>query len=153
MDITTQTIEHMRLMAYHHSGPYQEIGPVFGKLYQWAHQNGAPIGLGVAVYYDDPTEVPAAELRSNAGIVIPPGYEPAGDDAPSIVSIEGGRYAVATHMGSYEGLGDAWHRFMGGAIAAAGYELIPAPCFEMYMNDCESVPIEEVRTDLYARIK
>lgn len=154
MDITVKTLEPMRLISFRHIGPYHEIGPVFGRLYQWATANGAPLGMAVGIWHDDPGSTPPHELRSDACIVVPESYTPPDvEGAPKLAHIAGGRYAMATHIGSYEGLGDAWQRFIGQAIPAAGYETIDAPDFEMYMNDCEKVPVEEVRTDLYAPIK
>lgn len=153
MDVSSIELEPMTLVAFRHIGPYQEIGSQFGRLCDWINESGVAKGEMIAVYYDDPTEVPESELRSDAGMTVPASFALSDQSGPSIITVEGGRYAVATHMGSYEGLGNAWSQFMGTAIEEAGFELLPGPCFEKYINDCEEVPVEQVRTDLYARIR
>ncbi|MCW5936527.1 MAG: AraC family transcriptional regulator [Fimbriimonadaceae bacterium] len=151
MEATIKTIEPMRCIALRHTGPYHLIGSKFGALFEWAGPAGVPVETVLGVFHDDPGSVPAGELRSDACIAVPPGYT-LPDDTPvgvTMLEIAGGDYAVATHMGSYEGLSDAWARFAGQAVPATGREPAPSASFEVYVNDCTKVPLEEVRTDLY----
>lgn len=154
MEATIKTLEPMRIVALRHIGPYHLIGPVFDKLMAWAGPAGVPIQGVLGSYYDDPHTVPAQELRSDAAIVVPADYELPADNplGATIAEIPGGEYATATHLGSYEGLGDAWSRFTGEAIPATGRQTAEGVCFEMYMNDCREVPLEEVRTDMYVPV-
>ncbi|HLP00105.1 MAG TPA: GyrI-like domain-containing protein, partial [Fimbriimonas sp.] len=104
-------------------------------------------------YHDDLSVVPAHELRSDAGVQVPSDYQ-LPENAPegmSLVTIPGGDYAVATHMGPYSGLGDAWARFCGQAAPALGRPLSYFT-FEIYVNDCDSVAPEDIRTDLYCSV-
>jgi DNA gyrase inhibitor GyrI len=71
----------------------------------------------VALYYDDPELVPAAELSAHAGVVVRDGTAvPAG---LHLVCIPAGVYASNLYEGPYERLADAWARFMGGWLVAA----------------------------------
>lgn len=154
MEATIKTIEPMKVLALRHIGPYHEIGPKFGELMQWAGPNQVPILSAVAIYHDDLSVVPPHELRSDAGVVVPADYElPAGaPEGLSFTSIPGGDYAIATHMGPYSGLGDAWARFLGQAAPALGRPLSYFT-FEVYVNDCSQVAPEDIQTDLYCSVK
>jgi AraC family transcriptional regulator len=142
-----------RLLSFRHVGPYHEIGPVFGRLHGWAIEHKVPFEAAIGVWHDDPESTPAHELRSDAAITLPAGFEPVlSDGGPTYSEIPARRYVRATHMGSYAGLGDAWARFLQ-AVAAGGIVTAPHPCFEIYVNDCTAVPESEVRTDLYLPIQ
>lgn len=152
MDVTQVELGPLRLLCYRHVGPYHEIGPVFDRLMQWASPLGIPMQGVLGLYHDDPGTTPPNELRSDAAIVVPAGYEPpAGDGSPAVAEIPAQTYVKGTYKGSYEGLGDAWPEFMQ-AISAGGYTPAGTP-FEWYVDDCAVTPIEEVRTDLYMPIR
>lgn len=154
MELRWVTLPGQQVVALRHVGPFHEIGPKFGQLFQWAVEAGVPIRGALGLWHDDPRSVPEAELRSDACIVVPDGYVlPAG--APEGVrtdTVAGGEYATATHMGPYDGLARAWEEF-DGLVGASGRQWDNRPCFEVYVNDCTQVPPEEVRTDLYAAVK
>ncbi len=154
MEARIEKVDPRTVVALRHVGPYYLIGEKFGQVAGWGARHQVPYGEAIGIWYDNPEVVPAAELRSDACLTVPDGFALPPDDLElRITKVEGGEYAVATHMGSYEGLGDAWARFYGQAIPALGRELAETPSFEMYMNDCSKVPIEEVRTDLFVRLK
>ncbi|HLO99681.1 MAG TPA: helix-turn-helix domain-containing protein, partial [Fimbriimonas sp.] len=44
-------IEPMTVLALRHIGPYNEIGPKFGELMQWAGPNRVPIMAAIAIYH------------------------------------------------------------------------------------------------------
>ncbi len=105
----------------------------------------------IAIYYDDPESTPQDKLRSDAAIVVP-------DHVPlpkGLVEqqIAGGRYAVATHVGPYEQLGDVWARFMGEWLPATGHRVREGASFEMYKNTPMTAPREQLQTDLYIPIE
>lgn len=154
MNATIKTIEPMRIIALRHVGPYHLIGPVFERLMNWAGPAGVPMQGVLGRYHDDPCLVPAEELRSDAAIVVGDDYELPSENPLGLTlgQIPGGEYATAIHLGSYEGLGDAWGHFTSEAIPATGRTPTDGACFEMYMNDCRDVPPDEVRTDLYVPV-
>lgn len=53
------------------TGPYQETGPVFDRIYKQMQQEGIPATQGLGIYYDDPRRVPKDKLRSDCGVVLP----------------------------------------------------------------------------------
>ena len=106
MDIDIREAEARRAVCKSHSGPYYMIGKTFGEFYQWAQQAHAPIQNGVGIYYQDPDVTPPDELRSHAGAIVPVDYVP--DGGVDVVDLPAGTYAVATHVGPYDGLSKAW---------------------------------------------
>ncbi len=154
MDVTIQeNAPAWRVVALRHIGPYPEMGPVFGRLMGWLGANGVTqTGPGLAIFHDDPETVPAAELRSDICAVVAADFT-TDDPTVQVLELAGGRYAVTTYLGDYSGLSAAWGRFMGEWFPTSGQTLDPSrPCFEVYVNDCETTPVEEVRTDLYEPI-
>ena len=51
-------------------GPYAKTGPVFDRVYKGLKAEGIETKRGLGIYYDDPSRVPAEELRSDCGVVI-----------------------------------------------------------------------------------
>ncbi|HEY9123414.1 MAG TPA: hypothetical protein PK252_07765 [Bacteroidales bacterium] len=51
------------------TGPYQNTGPVFDKVYKAMTDAGIKSTLGIGVYFDNPAEVPAEKLRSQCGAI------------------------------------------------------------------------------------
>jgi AraC family transcriptional regulator len=155
MDVTIQeNAPSWRVVALRHVGPYNQIGPVFGQLMGWMQANGVTqTGPGLAISHDDPETTPAAELRSDACAIVADDFT-TGDPTVQVFNLPGGRYAVAIHLGAYSGLGATWSQFMGEWFPQSGERAdFTRPCFEIYVNDCNAVPIEEVRTELYVPIR
>ncbi len=151
MEVTATNFGPAHLVGIRHVGPYHEIGAAFGKLGAWLGANQIPMEAMLGFYYDDPRQVAPADLRSDAAAVVPEGVAiPEGNDV-RIFELPERKYATATHLGSYSGLGDAWQAFEA-AVQAAGFTMTDDPCFEVYVNDCTKVPEAEVRTDLYVPI-
>ena len=139
----------LRVASVRHIGPYNQITGAFerlGELVAKSQLTPEPGGL-IAIFHDDPDAAPSAELRSDAGVVIP-------NDAalpPELTEqrLPGGRYARTTHIGPYELLGDEWARFIGEWLPTSGQELGPGVSYELYRNTPMEVPKEELHTDLY----
>jgi AraC family transcriptional regulator len=68
------------------------------------------------------------------------------------MELPGGRYAVATHRGPYEGLGKAYQRIYGAWLPKSGYELRDAPAFEQYLNSPQSARPEDLLTLIHIPI-
>ena len=155
MNATIEKLDAITVVALRHTGPYHLIGPKFTELMGWVNRHNVPMGLGVAIYYDNPDEVAAQDLRSDACMMAPADYvlpEADGLDI-RIERIASGEYATVTHVGSYEGIGDCWARFMGQAMPKTGRDFGDAPPFEIYRNNCMVTPEKDLRTDLYMKVK
>lgn len=150
MDVEIKQLPDMRVAAVRHVGPYNTISEAFDRLGQIA----GPAGLirpgaasMVALYYDDPESTPPDALSSDAGLTVAPGVPlPAGLTEQHVPA---GTFATTVFVGPYEQLGDAWARFMGEWIPAAGHRIRDdAPSYEVYLNDPMSTPKEQLRTEI-----
>jgi AraC family transcriptional regulator len=155
MNATIEKLDAISVVALRHVGHYNFIGPKFSELMGWVSRNQVPIGMGLAIYYDNPDEVAGQDLRSDACMIVPSNFvlpDSEGLDI-RIEHIAAGDYGRITHTGSYQGLGDAWARFMGLAMPKLGREFGNAPPFEIYRNNCMVTPEADLRTDLYIRLR
>jgi AraC family transcriptional regulator len=150
MHVTIERSPAKRAFAVSHRGPYDTIRDAFTELDGIARRTGLLehewLEL-VAIYHDDPKSVPAAELRSEAGLVVP-----ADIPVPSglhELEIPAGTYARTLHEGPYQLLGDAWARFRGGWLAQSGHRAGAGPIYERYLNTPMNATPGELRTELY----
>ena len=150
MNVDVKEMPAYRLATVPHVGPYHRIAEAFRKLGALAGPAGLfqyPRVAMIAVYHDDPETTPAGELRADAGLAVP-------DDAAlpeglGEVRLRGGRYARATHVGPYAGLGDAWARFMGEWLPQSGHRVGEGLSYEIYVNDPTTAAPHELTTELY----
>lgn len=150
MDVVIETHPARRLATVRHTGPYNEIARAFHRLGELAQAGGLyahaePAML--ALYHDDPESTPPEALRSDAALIVR-------EQAPlpegiTEARLPAGRYAKATHRGSYAGLGDAWARLMGEWLPKSGFRVGPGPAYEIYVNDPRTTSAEALQTDLY----
>ncbi len=135
-----------------HVGPYHEIGAAFGKIAGWAGAKGL-IGPGaqfLGIYHDDPSQTPAAELRSDACLVVPEGTEVDGD--VQLGDIPSGLYAVLRGEVLAEEIKGLWDGLVPW-IQANGYQWDDRPCYELYHNDHETHPEKKFIMDVCGAIK
>lgn len=148
LDVRIQDYPAMRLAALRHAGSYMDIGGAFERLFAWA----APRGLMVpgarcfGVFYDDPAAVPAAKLRSDACLSLPPGVDVDGD--VRVLERPAQRCAVALHKGPYAELERAYRWLYRGWLPQSGHEPADEPGFEEYLNNPRVLPPTEWLTDV-----
>jgi DNA gyrase inhibitor GyrI len=82
-----------------HVGPYMNVGPFFGELWNWAKERDliSPGATMMGLSYDDPSSVPAEELRYDVCVPVPYGTE--GDQRVQVKEIPEAEYAQTTHVG------------------------------------------------------
>ena len=149
MHVEYKDMPGWRVAAARHQGPYHQIAEAFARLGQVAAAAGlqdAP-GIMLAVYHDDPAVTPVTELRSDAALAlaehtaVPPGL--------TELHLPAGRYAVTTHVGPYQSLGEAWAALRQD-VTASGVQPSPnAASYEIYRNTPETVPAAKLSTELY----
>lgn len=152
MDIQIKTLPTMRVAGFRHIGPYNQIGTAFKRLGGWFGQRGLTAKGAIGVWLDDPAKVPHAELRSDALFIVDSDFDVFAEEL-IVYDIPEDTYATVTYRGSYSGLEDAWNKFVGDAIPSSGREFEPGYCFEWYVDDCQEVPEEQLRTELYMPVK
>lgn len=154
MQMRIETREPTRIAYISGRGPYPIVLPqAFAKLCAFAGPRGLfarPGAVTLAVCYDDPDTTPPDQIRSEAAITVDDHFKPEADVQARL--LPGGKYAVVTHLGPYSGLAAAWKEVCGTLIPQAGLQFRSGECFEIYLNDPNSVPPEQIRTDIYVPV-
>jgi AraC family transcriptional regulator len=148
MDVTLVNQPELRVAGIRHIGPYDQIGREFGRL-GGLLKGPPPVGARmIAVFHDDPAKTAADRLRSDAALILPAGAPT--PDGLIEQRLPAGKYAHATHDGSYRGLPAAW-----GAVRewAAKNGHTPAnPGYEIYLNTPMDTKEPDLRTEIYMRL-
>ncbi len=151
--VTMHRLPEQRVVAVAHRGPYSAISEAFAELDRLVRPStllSLPGLQLVAIHHDDPEAKSPAELRADAGLVVPAdAVAPPGLDE---VLIPAGLYARAVHLGPYETLGDTWSRLMGGWLGTSDYRVGHGPSYERYVNMPMDVAPSELETELYVPI-
>ncbi len=152
-DVEIRNEPARRLAAVAHRGPYLQIGQSFEKLGAILGGRGLAGQMqgAVGVYYDDPNAIPAQDLRSHAGAVLPPGL--ALPDGLDDVRVPPGRYACLRFRGPYAGLQAAYDYLFGPWLAQSGADLGDAPAIEVYLNTPMDTAPDDLLTDVCMPLK
>jgi AraC family transcriptional regulator len=153
MDVTIKTIPERRVAFIRHTGPYAECGGAWSRLCQRLGAEGR-LGPGaefIGLSYDDPDVTPADKLRYDACVTVDDDFEPSGEIG--VQTVGGGPYAVTTHHGPYERFSETYAELCGQWIPRHGHAIRAEPCLEIYLNDPEGTPPEELLTDVYMPIE
>lgn len=142
-----------RLAAVAHRGPYYEISNAYETLGATLAQRGLwpKAGAMVAVYHDNPAEVPLAELSSHAGVVM--GAKVALEPPLEAVTLAGGPHAVLRYQGPYSGLSAAYAHLIGTWLPASGRAQAKRPMFEIYLNSPMDTAPENLLTEICMPLK
>ncbi|WP_419778957.1 AraC family transcriptional regulator [Maridesulfovibrio sp.] len=151
--VEIRTREETQVVFIRHMGPYFEVPKAWDKLCGWGYGNGLIKAdtefLGLS--YDDPDITPAEKIRYDASLSINEEVETPAE--MGIQVIPGGKYAVTTHYGPYEGLHAAYRELYGKWLPSSGYQLKNiVPSFEKYIKVPPDVPPEEAVTELWLAI-
>ena len=146
MDVRIETFDAIKVGRVRHVGPYNDVGPCFMRLFEWAETIGARPGRCFSISHDNPEAVAPESLRSDACVELhidaspPPGI--------SLDSVGAGRYAVYTHCGPYDGIANAYQRLFSSWLPGSGEEIDDRPCMEMYLNSPFDTAPSELLTEL-----
>jgi AraC family transcriptional regulator len=137
-----------RMAFMRHVGPYADVGRTWGRLFAWAGPKGL-LGRGaqiLGIVHDDPEVTPPDRVRYDACIAVDDGFRP-----ESEVGVQdfAGEYAVASHRGPYDTLGQTYARLCGQWLPGSGRELGPTPSLEVYRNSPQNTPPEGLVTDIH----
>jgi AraC family transcriptional regulator len=149
LEVRIEHLSEMRVAFARHTGPYEETDAAYERLMTWAGIRGLlkPPVIIFGIAYDDPTVTAPENLSYDAALVIPEDLK--ADGEIGVRTIQGAKYAVTTHCGSYETLGETYTRFCGEWLPLSGFELLPSPALEFYRNSPQDTPSEKLLTDIY----
>jgi AraC family transcriptional regulator len=139
--------EPFTVSALRNVGDYAELNRGYARLQSLLPDPSAISGL-YGIPYDDPFTVPAAECHFDCCMSLLPGGAPNHPDVRSVM-IDGGRYARAIQLGSYDECWSTLDRLYRAIIDELDAEIGAGPPFIHYHADPDTVPPEELRADLY----
>ena len=153
MEASIKQIDAIRVAFVRHVGPYNEVGPTWQRLCGWAGPRGllGPNMKCLGLCHDDPQVTPPDKIRYDACLVVDERVQPEGD--VGVQTIPAGDYAVAVHRGPYEKLAESYARLCGEWIPSQSREPRSAPGFEVYHNDPNSTPPEELVTEIHVPLE
>lgn len=158
MNVTIENKPQKRLAVMEHHGDPLKMVETINKLIAWAKAQpidlsprpGRSFGFG----YQDPRTTPPEEFRFDLAIHVPDDYRL--DDTVLEKILPAGRYAVTTHKGSRDNIGDTiyplyrdWiHR-----LDEEHEELADFPCVFHYINFEHEVAETELLTEIWVLLK
>ena len=153
MKVEIKKIRPLRVAFIRHVGPYSQVGATWDKLLPVLGKDGRLGGstMFIGVCHDDPEVTAPARLRYDACVTVDPDFR--GEGEAGIQTIAGGEYAVITHQGPYNKVGDTYAALLGQWLPRSGRELLNSPCFEVYLNSPENTAPEDLLTDIYAPLR
>lgn len=137
-----------------HIGAFNTIGEAFDRLGRWAGPRGhyaVPGVKSLAVYHDSPETTPEPKLRSSACVTVAPGTEASGDI--NVMTIPGGKFAVAHFEILPHQFGEAWDALMGEWFPSSGYQPDDRMCYEVYLAEPENHPEGKFVIDICEPVK
>ncbi len=105
----------------------------------------------IGISYDDPDITAEDKLRYDACITVDRDVKPEGE--VGVQAIAGGRYAVFTLKGPYDGLKALYRGIFGQWLPSSGHQLRNAPCFEKYLNSPDQTPPKDLLTEVFIPIQ
>lgn len=147
-DANIVKLESRKVAFIRHTGPYNECGAAWEKLCAWAGEKGlfGPNTQFLGLSYDDPEVTPPEKIRYDACLTIDTDVRPEGE--VGVQEIPGGRYAVTLHQGPLEKLADTYATLCGQWMPSSGGEMKDSPSVEVYLNDPEKTPPEEIKVEI-----
>jgi len=152
-DIRVRNIESMRVAFVRHVGPYEEVGEAFQRFLEWVGRRGlfGPDTKVLGIGHDDPHITPADKLRFDCCVTVGEDFQPEGE--VGVQTVGGGEYAVLTHRGPSEQLGECYRLLYGTWLPASGREPRHEPPFEVYHNSPANTSAEDLLTDIYVPLE
>lgn len=136
MDYSIKELEKRTIAGFHLVGPWEKtVKQGFEQLTMWVKSQQIPAREWIAVYYDNPDEVPAEKLRADTVVSVAPGFTvPENSEGVMVTELPGGAYAVARARVENEEFGQAWMAFFDTLFADPDHQIALRPCFEVYVN-------------------
>ncbi|WP_034303356.1 GyrI-like domain-containing protein [Herbaspirillum sp. RV1423] len=140
MNLRIVELPPARVAFLRHTGPY---GPALGDFWRdtfipWLQANhlDGPTCYGVGL--DDPSSTPPEQCRYDACVEVPDGF--VADSPAQVVTLPGGRYAVADFRGNARDIGAAWMKMCGEQMPGLGLQFDARPSFERYLPGSRTDP-------------
>lgn len=153
LEVKVVSVAPFKVLAHRHTGPHKDLFETYGSFYQWIEQSGIADKMrGIyGIPIDDVQGVPECDCRFDCCFDLGPDATPASEYRD--VSLGGGTYAVAHHVGPYEGLEDKYDFLYGTWLKSSNRMLREGPTYNHYLADPGTLPPEKWETDIYMPIE
>ena len=133
---TVKQIAARKVAGFHWVGPWDNTLPQgFEQLAAWSERHQLN-GERLAIYYDDPDNVPAEHLRCDTVISVADDFVlPTDSTGVRLITIPAGLYAVERASIENNAFFAAWEDLFDQVEAEGRYRLTGAPCYERYLNE------------------
>jgi len=134
-----------------HTGSYDDLEQEFERLYNWVVSNNIPVQRTIGMFYDNPDYTPKNRLRSAACFEVAVGYQPQGlTSGIEFGEVPGAQYATMRYIGPYDQMEPVWSSFTNHIEKNLNRRISEdIPALEIYVNDPETTPPQQLITDLY----
>lgn len=132
MQVTILDLPPASVACQRHIGPY---GPAISAFWRdtvapWMQSHGLSDATCYGIGHDDPSITPPDKCRYDACVAVPDGFQSAG--RASLITLPGGRYAVAQFKGPSSAIAETWTRMTREWLPASGLQWDERPCFERF---------------------
>jgi AraC family transcriptional regulator len=129
-------------------GPYNTVGPAFGRIVGWAASSGLmrPDTKVIGLAWDNPTVVPADKLRYDAAVTVP-GRLDTPDDI-KIGALPAMTWAMTTHRGSYARMTESFMQLGTEMGRRTDIVHVPMCSLEIYLSDPDKTPESDLLTEI-----
>ncbi|MCT4702056.1 DNA gyrase inhibitor SbmC [Enterobacteriaceae bacterium H20N1] len=152
MEFKIQQVPERKVAGFHMVGPWEKtVHQGFEQLALWVKSQKITGSEWLAVYYDNPDEVPAEKLRCDTVLSVPEDFVvPENSEGVITTRIEAGLYAVARARVDDNDFAKPWNQFFNSLAADESYQLTGKPCFEHYLNDGSESGVWDI--DMYVPV-
>ena len=148
-----KTIPDLHLAYIRHTGSYDKVGSSFKKLMFWAATHLVlklkPVTIGIV--HDNPDLTAEQHIRFDACVLLSKEIKPNGEIGYK--RIEGGKFAVFTYRGAYEGFHPVYDYIYNVCLFDNKFDLADKPALEWYIKSPPFNKPENFVTDFYVPIK
>jgi AraC family transcriptional regulator len=148
-----KTIPDLHLAYIRHTGSYDKVGSSFQKLMFWAATHLVlklkPVTIGIV--HDNPDLTAEQHIRFDACILLTKEIKPIGEIGYK--KIEGGKFAVFTYKGAYEGFYPVYDFIYNVCLFENKFDLADKPALEWYVKSPPFYKPKNLVTDFYVPIK
>lgn len=140
MDVAIKTFAPLHVAYLRHFGPYGNgVGEFWrGQVHRWLAAHSLLDAPRYGVSYDDPSITSPEKCRYDACVVVPKDFRPT--EPAGILTLPGGRYAVAHFHGTSTHITDAWTEMFRSWLPDSGLQVDDRPCLEHYPPDARFDP-------------
>lgn len=150
------TIEPIEVIYVRKTGDYiHSTSEAWNTLVEFAAKENlfGKVAVRYGIAYDNPTITETDKLRYEACMQLKEGVKPTLSGEVLQKEIEGGKYAVFMHEGSYMNL-DVTYKQIGDWMVQSGVKLRNHPVFQKYLNlDPREVQEEDLKTEIYVAVE